>query len=205
MLKNLNVAEFTEKTASNDAVPGGGSVAALSAAMAGSLGAMVANLTIGKKKYIEVEEQMKSLADFFETKRAILVELIDEDASSFDEVIKGFKMPKETEEEKTARKEHLQKSFKIAAEVPLKVAKEASELFDSLAIIVEKGNQNAVTDGLVAAMMARTSILSALLNVKINLGSIKDEEYVANMRVQIKALEELAIKRETEILQMVSL
>jgi len=205
MLIDLNVVEFTEKTASKDAVPGGGSVAALSGAIASSLGAMVANLTIGKKKYLEVESEMENLAEYFEIRRKLLIDLIDEDASSFDGVIKGFKMPKDTEEDKKVRKEYLQKSFKVASEVPLKVAEVTSELFESLEVIVQKGNQNAVTDGMVAAMLARTAILSALLNVKINLGSIKDEEYVSCMNIKVNKLEKMAIEKEKYILGLCQL
>ncbi|MCT4662859.1 MAG: cyclodeaminase/cyclohydrolase family protein [Tissierellales bacterium] len=203
MLKNLNVDEFTAKTASNEPVPGGGSVAALSGALASSLGAMVANLTIGKKKYIEVEEDMKKIASSFEDKRVTLLNLIDEDAESFNAVMKGFKLPKETDEDKKTRKEYLQKSFKEAAKVPLEIAAVSAELFDGIEILVKKGNQNAVTDGLVAAMMARTAILSALLNVKINLGSIKDEEFVEAMNKKIEILEKLATNREEKILELV--
>lgn len=203
MLKNLNVDEFTAKTASNEPVPGGGSVAALSGALASSLGAMVANLTIGKKKYVEVEEDMKKIASSFEDKRVTLLNLIDEDAESFNAVMKGFKLPKETDEDKKARKEYLQKSFKEAAKVPLEIAAVSAELFDGIEILVKKGNQNAVTDGLVAAMMARTAILSALLNVKINLGSIKDEEFVEAMNNKIEILEKLAMNREEKILELV--
>lgn len=203
MLKNLNIDQFTSQTASSQPVPGGGSVAALSGALASSLGAMVANLTIGKKKYLDVEDEMKKISSLFETKREILLNLIDDDAESFNGVMKGFKLPKDTDEEKKIRKEYLQNSFKEAAKVPLEIAAVSSELFDGIEELVKKGNQNAVTDGLVAAMMARTAILSALLNVKINLTSIKDEVFVEAMNKKIEILEKLALTREQKILDLV--
>jgi len=112
----------------------------------------------------------------------------------------GFKLPKSSEEEKEYRKKTIQKGLIIAAEVPLEIAKEAFEIMPLAEIVVEKGNKNAVTDGLVSAMLARTAVLSALLNVKINLNSIKDEDYVDKTRKVVENLEEMAIEKEKEIL-----
>ncbi|MDM8533395.1 cyclodeaminase/cyclohydrolase family protein [Clostridiaceae bacterium HSG29] len=200
MLGDMYLKEFLEKTASKDPVPGGGSVAALSSALSASLAAMVANLTIGKKNYEEISDKMVEIAEALDLRRREFVQLIDKDANSFDSVLKAFKMPKETDEEKKLRTEAIQDGMKYAAKVPLGVAIDASKLFEYIEIVVKEGNKNAVTDGLVAAMMARTAIKSALYNVKINLSSIKDENFVNEMKVQVEELENFADKREKEIL-----
>ena len=203
MLANMYLKDFLDKTASSEAVPGGGSVAALSSALAASLTAMVANLTIGKKKYLEVNDEMLEIVEKLELRKNEFVQLIDKDANSFDSVLQAFKMPKETDEEKELRSESIQIGMKYAAKVPLGVAIETSKLFKSIEYVVVNGNSNAVTDGLVAAMMARTAIKSALYNVKINLSSIKDVEYVEEMAMQVDELDEFADKREKEILSLV--
>jgi len=162
MLGDMYLKEFLEKTASKEPVPGGGSVAALSSALSASLAAMVANLTIGKKNYEEVSDKMVKIAEELNLRRREFVQLIDKDANSFDSVLQAFKMPKGTDEEKKLRTEAIQDGMKYAAKVPLGVAIDTSKLFEYIEIVVKSGNKNAVTDGLVAAMMARTAIKSAL-------------------------------------------
>ncbi|MGX8797563.1 cyclodeaminase/cyclohydrolase family protein [Fusibacter sp. JL298sf-3] len=205
MLKELGLQDFLAKLQSNDPVPGGGSVAALSSALASSLAAMVANLTVGKKNYEAVSDKMAKIADEMSANNQQFVDFIDKDATSFDSVMQAFKLPKETDEEKAHRTGKIQEGMKYAASVPLEVAEKTCELFDAIEILVKEGNQNAQTDGLVAAMMARTAVLSALYNVKINLGSIKDEAFVSAMREKVQHLEETAVKRENAILKASSL
>lgn len=205
MLIQKNVMDFVATTASKEPVPGGGSIAALAGALSAALAEMVANLTIGKKKYVEVESEMIGISEALEVKRQELIELIDKDANSFDDVMKAFKMPKETDEEKAARSKAIQEGTKYAASVPLETAKIAYSIMEYSKVVVEKGNTNAVTDGAVSAMMARTAVLSALMNVKINLGSIKDETFVANMTESVNELEAAAIRTEQEILALVKL
>ena len=202
MLAEMDIKEFLEKTASNDPVPGGGSVAALSSGLASALTAMVANLTKDKEKYKEYKEEMEDIVDRLCVRKNEFLQLIDKDANSFDSVIKAYKMPKETEKQKKLRKEAIQDGMKYAAKVPLGIAIDGSKLFEDIELVVRHGNENAVTDGLVAAMLTRTSIKSALLNVKINLDSINDEEFVQEMSAQVKELEDFADKREKEILKL---
>lgn len=202
MLKDLGLQAFINQLESSEPVPGGGSVAALSSALASALSGMVANLTVGKKNYEEVSDQMTAVAAKMADHKQTFVDLIDKDANSFDSVMKAYKLPKETDEEKANRSQSIQDGMKYAASVPLEVAEKTAVLFDDIAFLVKSGNANAQTDALVAAMMARTAILSALYNVKINLGSIKDEAYVDAMKIRVKALEKMAIQREAEILKM---
>ncbi len=202
MLKDLGLQAFINQLESSEPVPGGGSVAALSSALSSALAAMVANLTVGKKNYEDVSDEMSAIASKMSVHKQTFVDLIDKDANSFDSVMKAFKLPKDTDEEKSHRNTLIQDGMKYAASVPLEVAEKSADLFDDLAILVKSGNKNAQTDALVAAMMARTAILSALYNVKINLGSIKDEAYVAQMKEKVAKLEKLAVDREKEILSL---
>lgn len=205
MLKDMTIKEFIYETASDSPAPGGGSIAALSAASAAALIEMVANLTIGKKGYEQVEEEMKELKGVAGEYKEKFVNYIDEDSDSFNKIMDAFKLPKSTEEEKKARTKVIQEGFKGAATVPLNVAKDAFELLALAEKVIEKGNKNAVTDGAVAAMSARTAVHSALYNVKINLGSIKDEKFVNDTKKKIEELESNVNKIEEKILNKVKL
>ncbi|PWJ95591.1 cyclodeaminase/cyclohydrolase family protein [Oceanotoga sp. DSM 15011] len=200
MFKDMTLNEFTEKIASSDPVPGGGSVSAAASAIAASLSKMVASLTIGKKKYIDQEATMKEIFEKSENLRNILLDYIDKDSQAFNEVMNAFKAPKETDEEKSKRTTLIQNATKKAAEVPLNIAKISFEIMQLAEVVVEKGNKNAITDGAVAAMMARTGILGALYNVKINLGSIKDEEYVQRLKKEVETIETQTKLLEQKIL-----
>lgn len=200
-LKDLTVTEFVNVTASDAPAPGGGSVAALAGSLAAALAEMVANLTVGKAKYAEVEDEMKQLAKDGAALRVELLEDIQKDSTSFNLYMDAIGMPKDTDEQKAARKEAMQNGLKAAAQVPLSVAEAAYKIFPIAEAVVARGNTNAVTDGLVASMMARTAVIGALFNVKINLGSIKDEVFVADLAGKVKELEEKAVAYEAKILK----
>ncbi|MBS5978578.1 cyclodeaminase/cyclohydrolase family protein [Dysgonomonas sp. Marseille-Q5470] len=204
MLVNLSVKDFLAKTAGNDPVPGGGSIAALNAAIASALTEMVANLTIGKKKYEDKEGLMKKIVAITENYRASFMKDIDADSEAYNNVFAAFKLPKETDEEKTERNNQIQEVTKIAAEIPMEVARKAVDIMDVITQVADQGNQNAITDACVAIMTARTAAISAILNVKINLSSIKDIEYVALMTQEANYLESEAIMKEQELLSRVS-
>ena len=200
MLANLKITEYLERAAAGTAVPGGGSVAALNAALAAGLTEMVANLTIGKKGYEAVAEEMNDIAGKSTALREKLTAAIDRDAEAYSEVMAAFKLPKATDQEKELRKLEIQKAFKHAALVPMEVAKHAVKVIDLAGRAVDSGNKNAVTDGLVAAMNARTAALAALYNVKINLSSIEDDEFVKKLTREINDLEQQAKSKEQKIL-----
>ncbi len=204
MLVNLSVKDFLAKTAGSDPVPGGGSIAALNAAIASALTEMVANLTIGKKKYEDKEGLMKKIVAITENYRASFMKDIDADSEAYNNVFAAFKLPKETDEEKIERNNQIQEATKIAAEIPMEVARKAVDIMDVIAQVADQGNQNAITDACVAIMTARTAAISAILNVKINLSSIKDVEYVALMTQEANYLESEAIMKEQELLSRVS-
>ncbi len=205
MLSDLSVKDLLNKTASSSPVPGGGSIAALSASIAAALSEMVANLTIGKKGFENVEPEMKKIAAESSRLRDKLVKDVDRDSDAFNDVLAAFRLPKNNEEEKMNRSKAIQDALKNAAMVPLSVARDASKVMDLAEIVIKKGNKNAVTDGAVGAMTARTAVLGALYNVKINLGSIKDIDFVKEVTKDVRKLETEVINKERKILSEVNL
>ena len=203
MLVDLTIKEFLAETARNAPVPGGGSISALNGAIATALTEMVANLTIGKKKYADVEGQMKTIATEAALIRERLIRDIDRDSEAYDRVFAAFKLPKETEEHIVERAQAIEDATKEAAIVPMQVAEEIASVMETVIYVAHKGNRNAVTDACVAMMTARTCVLGALLNVRINLASIKDEAFVKQMKVKAYHLESEAIRIETKLLDWV--
>lgn len=203
MLTELTIKEFIEKVISNDPVPGGGSVSALNGALAGALSAMVANLTVGRKKYVEVNDLMEQLSARFEKLSHQLIADVDRDSDAYNRVFAAFKLPKETDEEKQARSEAIQRETKYAAQVPMEVARAVFEVLPFIGEVARKGNSNAVTDACVSMMCARTAILGALLNVRINLTSIKDEAFVKAMSEEADRIEAMTIAQENDVLAYV--
>ncbi len=204
-LADLSIKEFLAKTASNSPVPGGGSIAALSAAIAAGLSEMVAHLTIGKKGYEALEEEMQEIAKNAFQYRERLIRYIDKDSDAYNDVMAAFKLPKGTEQERNNREGAIQEALINATLVPLNVARDAFKIIELAGKVVKQGNKNAVTDALVAVMMSRTAALSALYNVKINLASIKDTDFVEEIREEIKNMESEIVNREREILSDVSM
>ena len=205
MLTDLTIKDFLKKTASNSPVPGGGSIAALSGAISASLLEMVANLTIGKKGYEEFEEEMKEISAALLEYRKKLIADIDKDSNAYDAVMATYRLPKSNDEERDRRSGAIQEALKNAVLVPLEVAKMGLDIIKLAGNIVRDGNKNAITDGAVAAMMARTALLSALYNVKINLSSIKDEAFVNEISDQVRDMEIKIQKLEQGILAEIDL
>lgn len=198
-MRNMTLDAFAAQTASKDPVPGGGSISALAGALAAALTEMVAGLTIGREKYKDVEAEMEAVVAPMQEARDFLLDAVLKDSQSFDLYMQALPMPKNTEEEKAARTQAMQNGLKAAVMVPLGVARQAVEILPLAGLMVKKGNATAVTDGLVATMMARSAALGALYNVKINLQSIKDEAFVAEIKAEVAVLEEKAQALETEI------
>ena len=205
MLVDDKITEYLAKAAAGTAVPGGGSVAALNGALAAGLTEMVANLTVGKKGYEAVEEDMKALADKASQLRNKLTAAIDQDADAYTEVMAAYKLPKTTDEETSLRKQKIQDAIKHAALVPLEVARDALAVIDLAGSAIRKGNKNAASDGAVAAMNARTAALAAIYNVRINLSSIKDDAFVEKLAQEAEELQTQVVKRENEALSHVEI
>jgi formiminotetrahydrofolate cyclodeaminase len=204
LLTDQKVNEFLEQTASGIPVPGGGSVSALSAALGAGLTEMVANLTVKKKGYEAVEARMQDIAAKGRSLRDKLAAAVEEDANAYNDVLAAYKMPKNTEAEQEARSRAIQEAMQNAARVPMAVAYDALQVMDLAERVIREGNRNAVSDGAVGAMMARTAALGALFNVRINLASVKDTAFVEEMAREVEKLERRAQEREKEILSFVN-
>ena len=198
-----NIAMFLDELASNSPAPGGGSVAALTGAMGAALSSMVCNLTRGKQGYEAVQDEIVEILKKSEQLREDLTRLIDRDTEAFNEVMTALKMPKDTEEQKTQRKNVLQTAFMHAAEVPLETARKSLEVLDVAYIVAQKGNTNSVSDAAVSALMAQSAVHAAILNVRINLSSIKDDQFVQNARTEVEEILRSATAKSSVILDIV--
>ena len=201
-MKNMTINEFAKIVASDSPVPGGGSIAALCGALGAALAEMVANLTVTKKKYADSKEEMTDIISKASQLRDKLLNYIEEDSLAYNKVMEAYKLPKETEKEKAYRRDRIQEGLKVAASVPLKVAETSFEIFPLAEAVVLRGNVSSVTDALVGAMMSRTGVLSAVLNIRINLDSIKDDEFVKALKEKADILEEKTNRFEKEILEL---
>ena len=187
-LTTLKVQDFVNELASDSPAPGGGSVAALCGALGGALAAMVANLTVGKDKYRESWEAMEKVQRKAPELYKEFLGLLQEDTRAFNTYMSALKMPKETEEEKSARREKMQLGLKEAAEVPLRTLRACKNLGDLALPVVEKGNPNAITDGGTAGLLALAAGKAAAYNIRINLGGIKDEDFVTQTEKEVQEL-----------------
>lgn len=186
-LVSMRVDAFIDEVSSESPAPGGGSVAALAGSLAAALAAMVANLTVGKKGYESSWSSMSDLAIRAQSVKATLARAVDDDTNAFNAVMEAMKLPKASQAEKTARDEALQTGYKQAIAVPLATATACIEALE-LALEAVGGNKNSASDAGVAALMARAGAHGAALNVLINLGSVSDAAYAADMRQRVAAL-----------------
>ena len=202
-LVKMNIKMFLDELASSSPAPGGGSVAALSGALGAALSSMVCNLTKGKQGYETVQVEIIELLQRSEELRKQLTELIDKDTEAFNQVMDALKMPKETAEQKEHRHHTMQNAFKHAAEVPLETARKCMQILDIARILAEKGNKNSISDAAVSALMAQTGLQAAYENVRINLLSIKDTEYVQKITTELDELLRNAMEKSATILGIV--
>jgi formiminotetrahydrofolate cyclodeaminase len=187
-LTDKPVASFLDELASNAPAPGGGSVAALSGALGAALVSMVCNLTLGKKGYEEVQGDIEGLLAQSEALRKEMADLLEADVAAYTAYSQTAKMPRDTEEQKAARTEAMQAALKNATMVPMRIAEAAIKVMDLCMPAAEKGNKWAVSDAGVAVLMAEAALRSAALNVLINLGTIKDADFVAEKRAYLAGL-----------------
>jgi formiminotetrahydrofolate cyclodeaminase len=181
MLKELSLTEFTTRLASEQPAPGGGSASAAVAALGTGLLIMTCNLTIGREKYEDVEEDLVEVREDLEPIRVMLLASIDRDSEAYDGVMDAFGMSRTNAEEKAERKAAIQSAMRKASEVPMDVARRAGRALDLASIVAAKGNPNALSDAGCGARFIDAGLRGALYNVRINLPSIKDEAYVAEM------------------------
>ncbi|OQB28163.1 MAG: Methenyltetrahydrofolate cyclohydrolase [Chloroflexi bacterium ADurb.Bin180] len=184
--KPLNA--FLDELASSAPAPGGGSAAALAGAVGAALVSMVANLTLGKKDYVNVQDDIQRLLKESEALRCKCQELLDADVAAYSEVSQVSKMPRDTDEQKATRSAAMQAALKNATAVPMELAQVCVDVLRLCPEATAKGNVRAVSDVGVAALMAEAGLRAAALNVLINLGSIKDEVFVGQERLKLMAL-----------------
>lgn len=199
-LVEQRVIDFVAATASKAPTPGGGAIAALTAATGAALTEMVANLTFGKKGYEAVQTEMEELQAKAEAIRKRMLELSQADADVFNIFMNALGLPKNTDEEKAARTAAIQQAYKDAAMVPFEIGELANQIFDLAELASRKGNQNLITDGIIAAINARAAVKSAFLNVRINLSGIKDESFVAELTSKMYAIEKDLDVKESSII-----
>jgi len=188
MLVKKTVRSFISELASDSAAPGGGSASALTGCLAAALTKMVCNLSLDEKKFKEALPEIKTICEQASILLERLISAVDEDANAFNEVMNAYKLPKTTEEEKGIRLETIQNSLKKASLMPLTVAGDCLEALKLSQQILPIGNPNAVSDAAVAGLMAYAAVQGALCNVKINLGFIKDAEFVNETRELINEI-----------------
>jgi formiminotetrahydrofolate cyclodeaminase len=177
MIKQSAIEKFLDDLASQNATPGGGSAAAIIGAMGAALVAMVCNLTIGKKKYDDVEGEMRDLLAKAEALRHKLTGMIEDDVKAFDAVMGAYGMPKETDAEKASRSAAIQEALKLATDVPLRCCQAAREVIDLAAVASAKGNLGVISDAGVALLAAYAALRSAALNVYTNVKLISDKAF----------------------------
>lgn len=184
MVKEMVTEEFLAELSSKKPTPGGGGAAALSGATGVSLGQMVINLTLGKKKYADVEEEMKELLEQLETLKAEFLHLADEDARVFAPLAAAYGLPGTTDEEKKRKAEVLEGHLLTASLVPLHVMEDAQKALVIMDILAEKGSRMAVSDVGVGVQFIRTALTGAVMNVWINTKSMKDREKAEELNRQ---------------------
>ena len=199
-LVRMSCKGFAYETASESAAPGGGSISAYMGALGAALGTMVANLSAHKPGW---DSRWKEFSDYAEQGQAILKELlalVDEDTAAFNRIMAAFGMPKATEEEKLARDKAIQDATLYATEVPLKTMRAASRAFPLLSAMAQKGNPNSVSDAGVGALAARSAVLGALLNVRINAAGLKDRAAAEVLLDEADAIAAEAVQAEKDII-----
>ncbi|HYK92313.1 MAG TPA: cyclodeaminase/cyclohydrolase family protein, partial [Acidobacteriota bacterium] len=183
------MSDFVEKVAAPDAVPGGGSVAALAGSLGAALGEMVAGLTEGRKKYEAVDGQVRESHAKLALARGHLRELIQADSAAYQEVVDAMKLPKGTDAEKAARADAVELATRHATEIPLTTARAAAEVLDHLQILASIGNPNARSDTATGAQLAFAALKGAQYNVLINAGSLKDKSFAGDCLNEAAELE----------------
>ena len=199
-LVEQRVIDFVAVTASKEPTPGGGAIAALTAATGAALAEMVANLTFGKKGYEAVQSEMEALQAKAQAIRERMLELSQADADVFNIFMNALGLPKNTDEEKAIRTAAIQQAYKDAAMVPFEIGELANQIFDLAELASQKGNQNLITDGIIAAINARAALKAAFLNVRINLSGIKDENFVSDVSAKMQAIEKDLDAKEAAII-----
>ena len=202
-LIDMTCKAFAEETASESPAPGGGSISAYMGALGAALGAMVANLSSHKPGWDDRWEEFSNWAERGQALQNELLHLVDEDTAAFNKIMDVFAMPKTTDEEKAARSKALQDATLYATEVPLRTMRAAEKVFEIVKAMAEFGNPNSVSDAGVGALAARSAVLGARLNVRINAAGLKDKEIAGKLIAEADQIAERSVAAEREVLAIV--
>lgn len=203
-LVSMQLAAFADETASESPAPGGGSIAAYVGSLGAALATMVANLSSHKKGWDDRWEEFSNWAEKGEQYKTELLRLVDQDTNAFNQIMTAFGLPKSTDAEKAARTKAIQEATKFAIEIPFKVMQSAYGSMEVIKAMAETGNPNSVSDAGVGALCARTSVMGAFMNVRINAAGYNDKEFVADILRRGREIENKTIALESEILNVVN-
>ena len=204
LLMDMTCSAFADETASESPAPGGGSISAYMGALGVSLGTMVANLSSHKPGWDDRWEEFSDWAEKGQVLKDELIRLVDEDTNAFNRIMDAFGLPKGSEQEKAARTEAIQQATRYAIEIPFRVMKKSFETMEILKAMAETGNPNSVSDAGVGALAARSAVMGAFLNVKINAAGLNDKAYVASVLAEGSDIERNAKLMEEQILEIVN-
>lgn len=203
-LISMTLTDFADETASESPAPGGGSISAYAGVLGASLATMVANLSSHKKGWDDRWKEFSDWAEKGQYYKDELLKLVDLDTVAFNRIMEGFSLPKSTEQEKATRDKAIQEATKFAIEVPFKVMQLSHDSLQVIKAMAETGNPNSVTDAGVAALCARTAVLGAFMNVKINASGYKDKTYTADIISRGEKIEKQTVALESEIIALVN-
>lgn len=203
-LVSMTLTAFADETASESPAPGGGSIAAYVGSLGISLATMVANLSSHKKGWDARWEEFSEWADKGQKIKDELLKLVDADTAAFNKIMNAFSLPKNSEEEKTARKTAIQEATKFAIEIPFRVMQLSFESMEIIAAMASVGNPNSVSDAGVGALCARSAVMGAFMNVRINAAGYDDKKFVEEIVLKGKTIENATIAKEAEILKVVN-
>ncbi len=203
-LISMSLKDFADETASESPAPGGGSISAYIGSLGISLATMVANLSSHKSGWDDRWEEFSTWAEKGQLIKDQLLKMVDEDTNAFNKIMNAFGLPKSSEEEKKARTEAIQSATKYATEVPFKIMELSFASIEIIKAMASTGNPNSVSDAGVGALCARSAVMGAYLNVKINAGGLNDKAFVEDILKKGKAIQDSALKAEAEILEIVN-
>lgn len=197
--ENITISELLKETSSKSLTPGGGSITALTGALSTALASMVCNITLNNKEYESVYNTVKGLLKKLNNLQIQLLDAAQNDTEYFNELMITKALPKDTLEEKNLRKNRLYESYKDLVMVSINIARIAVEILPILAVLIKDGNKSVITDIIIAAMLARTTALSAIVNVRYNLRYVSDDNYVKIIMEECNVLEDYAIDQEAYV------
>lgn len=203
-LVSMTLTGFADETASESPAPGGGSISAYMGALGAALGTMVANLSSHKRGWDERWKEFSDWADKGQRVKDRLLQLVDEDTNAFNRIMTAFGLPKGTDEEKKARTAAIQEATKYATEIPFRVMEASAEALEIARAMAEHGNPNSVSDAGVGALAARSAVIGAYLNVKINAAGLTDKAFAADLIARGAVIEQKALALEAEVLKIVN-